>query len=57
MSKDIATLYTRMQNERCGRKGYSGFKREKETVIKPKDYGIFKYTHRHHKNSSNIKPN
>ena len=41
MSKDIPTEYTKEKNERCGRKGYCGFKREKETVISPKEYGMF----------------
>lgn len=41
MSKDISTIFTKEKNERCGRKGYFGFKREKETVITPKDYGMF----------------
>ena len=39
--KDISTIYTKEQNEKCGRKGYYGFKREKEVVISPKDYGVF----------------
>lgn len=39
--KDISTLYTKDRNNTCGRKGYCGFKREKETVISPKDYGVF----------------
>ena len=39
--KDILTLYTKERNKTCGRKGYCGFKREKETVISPKDYGMF----------------
>lgn len=41
MSKDISTAYTKERNKSCGRKGYSGFKIEKETVISPKDYGMF----------------
>lgn len=41
MSKDISTEYTKEKNEKCGRKGYCGFKREKVTVISPKEYGIF----------------
>lgn len=41
LSKDISTIFTKEKNERCGRKGYFGFKREKETVITPKDYGMF----------------
>lgn len=41
MSKDISTEYTKEQNIKCGRKGYCGFKHEKETVIKPMNYGSF----------------
>lgn len=41
MSKDISTIYTRYKNLKCGRKGYCAFDREKVTVIKPKDYGMF----------------
>ncbi len=41
MGKDISTLYTREKNIKCGRKGYYAYKREKEYVISPKDYGMF----------------
>lgn len=41
MSKDISTLYTKERNIKCGRKGYCLFDREKETVISPRDYGMF----------------
>ncbi len=41
MSKDISTEYTKERNKKCGRKGYVGFKREKETIISPKEYGLF----------------
>lgn len=41
MSKDISTIFTKERNKSCGRKGYLLFKREKETVITPKDYGEF----------------
>lgn len=41
MSKDISTEYTKEKNEKCGRKGYCGFKREKETIISSKEYGMF----------------
>lgn len=41
MSQDISTTYTKEQNKSCGRKGYCGFKREKLTVISPRDYGMF----------------
>lgn len=39
--KDISTFYTKDRNKTCGRKGYYGFKREKVTVISPKNYGMF----------------
>lgn len=41
MSKDISTLYTKESNMKYGRKGYFAFKREKDTVISPKNYGMF----------------
>ena len=41
MSKDISTCYTRERNIKCGRKGYYAYKREKEDVINPRDYGMF----------------
>lgn len=41
MGKDISTLYTREKNIKCGRKGYYAYKREKENVISPKNYGMF----------------
>ena len=41
MGKDISTLYTKEKNMKCGRKGYCAYKREKEKVISPKDYGMF----------------
>lgn len=47
MSKDISTEYTKEKNEKCGRKGYCGFKREKVTVISPKEYGMFLQKRRH----------
>lgn len=47
MSKDISTKYTQEQNKKCGRKGYCGFKREKETVISPKKYGMFLQKNKH----------
>lgn len=39
--KDISTMYTKERNNICGRKGYYNYKREKITVISPKEYGIF----------------
>lgn len=41
MSDDISTKYTKEQNQIMGRKGYGMWKREKETVISPKEYGMF----------------
>lgn len=40
-NKDISTMYTKEKNKSCGRKGYVFFDKEKETVISPKDYGMF----------------
>lgn len=42
MNNDISTMYTREQNKVAGRKGYYNFKKEKDTVISPKEYGMFK---------------
>lgn len=42
MSNDISTMYTKEQNKAAGRKGYYNFKKEKNTVISPKSYGIFR---------------
>lgn len=39
--KDISTEYTKELNEKCGRRGYCGYKREVEKVISPKEYGMF----------------
>lgn len=41
IGKDILTQYTKMRNKECGRNGYYASKREKETIISPKDYGMF----------------
>lgn len=41
MSNDIYTKYTKERNQSMGRKGYAMWKREKDTVISPKDYGMF----------------
>lgn len=41
MSNDISTPYTKYCNKEEGRKGYCAFKDEKETVIRPKQYGMF----------------
>ena len=39
MSKDISSQYTKDWNNTRGRRGYCGWKREKETVIGPDKYG------------------
>lgn len=41
MSKDISTMYTKEENKKSGRQGYAGWRVEKETVINPRDYGMF----------------
>lgn len=41
MSKDISSIYTRYQNNNTGRKGYFLWRETKNTVISPKDYGMF----------------
>lgn len=41
MSKDISTQYTKTRNKEQGRRGYFMWKREKDTNISPKDYGMF----------------
>ena len=42
MSNDISSEYTKMKNNNDGRKGYVFWKCEKEDIISPKDYGLFK---------------
>lgn len=41
MSKDIPTMYTKQKNKTDGRFGYFRATREKETIISPKNYGMF----------------
>lgn len=41
MSNDISTKYTDDRNKNAGRRGYYGWKKEKDTVISPKNYGMF----------------
>lgn len=41
MGKDIFTQYTKYENQNRGRRGYGMWKREKEVIISPKDYGSF----------------
>ena len=37
--KDISTMYTKELNKKTGRKGWVGWKTEKETNISPAEYG------------------
>lgn len=53
MSKDISTMYTRERNMKDGRKGYCGFKREKETVLCPSKYGMYLSAHPNRKQPKN----
>ena len=46
MSNDISTMYTKDKNQKTGRKGYGMWKYEKETYIKPSDYGSYILQHR-----------
>lgn len=39
--KDIASLYTREKNKKCGRHGFGMWKSEKIVNISPKEYGNF----------------
>lgn len=41
MSNDIFSKYTDNRNKTAGRRGYYGWKKEKDTDISPKEYGIF----------------
>lgn len=41
MSNDIFSMYTKDQNKKTGRKGYGQWKHEKETFIRPSDYGNY----------------
>ena len=41
MSDDISTMYTKDENKKAGRRGYCGWKSEKETVISPSYYGSY----------------
>ena len=41
MSHDISTMYTKDKNTKSGRKGYFGWKDEKETAIRPCYYGDY----------------
>lgn len=41
MSNDISTQYTKEKNKKCGRYGYCAAMHEKETNIRPNEYGMF----------------
>ena len=41
MSNDISTMYTKDRNMKAGRNGWFNFKNEKETAIRPSDYGDY----------------
>ena len=41
MSNDISSMYTKDRNIRTGHKGYVQWKHEKETFIRPADYGNY----------------
>ena len=45
-SKDISTQYTKHKNQNEGRRGYLFWKKTKDTIITPKDYGIFVTTNK-----------
>lgn len=46
MSNDISTMYTKSKNLKAGRKGYVGWKTEKETAISPAAYGDYILQHK-----------
>jgi hypothetical protein len=46
MSNDISTMYTKELNKQSGRKGWIGWKSEKETSIEPDKYGEYILRHR-----------
>lgn len=41
MSNNISTMYTKSQNLKAGRRGYAGWKSEKENSITPSEYGSY----------------
>ena len=41
MSNDILTMYTKDKNKKAGRRGYVYWQSEKETSIRPSDYGEY----------------
>lgn len=46
MAKDITTKFTKEENRKNGRNGYGLAHREKETVIRPDQYGMFLEKHK-----------
>ena len=46
MSNDISTMYTKEQNQKSGRRGWVGWKDNKEQNISPADYGNYILQHR-----------
>ena len=46
MSNDISTMYTKSKNLKAGRKGYVGWKTEKETAISPAAYSDYILQHK-----------
>lgn len=48
MSNDISAMYTKDRNMKTGRKGWIGWKNEKETVINPASYGGYLLQRRKH---------
>ena len=41
MSKDISTMFTKEENKKNGRTEYGQATREKDTIIRPAQYGAF----------------
>ncbi|MFR3152097.1 MAG: hypothetical protein ACLTNR_12540 [Coprococcus sp.] len=48
MSNNISTMYTKELNMKTGRKGWLGWKNEKETSIEPASYGGYLLQQRKH---------
>lgn len=48
MSNDISTMYTKELNMKTGRKGWLGWKNEKEASIEPASYGGYLLQQRKH---------
>ena len=46
MAKDISTQYTKHKNRNEGRTGYLFWKKTKDTIISPREYGIFVTTNK-----------